>query len=119
VSTTKNAGINWMKRALAIAREAEAAPGKNPIGCVNVENGRIIGEACNEVDLRHDATAHAEILVIGRAGEKLKCNELREAVLYPPSRAGCAPWPPSGPRSAASSTVPVVMMCTKLATRRR
>jgi tRNA(adenine34) deaminase len=73
---------DWMRRALAIAREAEAAPGKNPIGCVIVLNGRIIAEACNEVDLRHDATAHAEILAMGRAGKTLQCNELRNAVLY-------------------------------------
>jgi tRNA(adenine34) deaminase len=80
--SAKNTDVDWMKRALAIAREAEAAPGKNPIGCVIVRDGRIIGEACNEVDQRHDATAHAEILAMGRAGETLKCNELREAVLY-------------------------------------
>jgi tRNA(adenine34) deaminase len=77
-----NVGAEWMKRALAIAREADAAPGKNPIGCVIVLNGRVIGEACNEVDLRHDATAHAEILAMRRAGKKLECNELRDAVLY-------------------------------------
>jgi hypothetical protein len=67
--------------ALAIAREA-AAPGKHPIGSVIVLNGRAIGEACNEVDLRHDATAHAEILAMRRGGQRLKCNELRDAVLY-------------------------------------
>ena len=41
-----------------------------------------LGEACNEVDLRHDATAHAEILAMGRAGATLQCNELRGAALY-------------------------------------
>jgi tRNA(adenine34) deaminase len=44
--------------------------------------GQAIGEACNEVDLRHDATAHAEILAMGRAGAKPKSNELTDAVLY-------------------------------------
>jgi tRNA(adenine34) deaminase len=80
--SSKNTDVEWMKRALAIAHEADAAPGKNPIGCVIVQNGRIIGEACNEVGLRHDATAHAEILAMRRAGETLKCNELRDVVLY-------------------------------------
>ena len=79
---SSNTDVDWMRRALAIARETDAAPGKNPIGCVIVLNGRIIGEACNEVDLRHDATAHAEILAMGRAGAALQCNELRDAVLY-------------------------------------
>jgi tRNA(adenine34) deaminase len=76
------ADTDWMKRALSLAREAEATPGKNPIGCVIVLNGRIIAEACNEVDLRHDATAHAEILAMRRAGRALQCNELSDAVLY-------------------------------------
>lgn len=73
---------DWMRRALVLAREAEATPGQNPIGCVIVLSGRIISEACNEVDIRHDATAHAEIVAIRRAGENLKCDELRGAVLY-------------------------------------
>ena len=72
----------WMKRAIALAREGEGEPGKNPIGCVIVRDGQVIGEACNEVDLRHDATAHAEILAMGRARARLKCNELTDAVLY-------------------------------------
>ena len=77
-----DADIHWMKRALALARDGEAEPGKNPIGCVIVRQGVMIGEACNEVDLRHGATAHAEILAMGRAGAKLNCNELTGAVLY-------------------------------------
>lgn len=74
--------MTWMRRALALAREAEGEPGKNPIGCVIVRDGKVIGEGCNEVDLRHDATAHAEIVSMRRAGEKLRCEELRDAVLY-------------------------------------
>jgi tRNA(adenine34) deaminase len=73
---------NWMNRAIALAREGEARDGTNPIGCVIVRDGKVIGEGCNEVDLRHDATAHAEIVSMRRAGEKLGCHELRDAVLY-------------------------------------
>jgi tRNA(adenine34) deaminase len=74
--------MTWMRRAVALAQDAEGQPGKNPIGCVIVRDGVVIGEGCNEVDLRHDATAHAEIVSMRRAGEKLQCNELRGAVLY-------------------------------------
>jgi tRNA(adenine34) deaminase len=74
--------IAWMKRAIVLAREGEAGPGKNPIGCVIVRDGEVVGEGSNEVALRHDATAHAEIVSMRRAGEKLKCHELRDAVLY-------------------------------------
>lgn len=77
-----DADATWMKRAIALAREGEVGAGKNPIGCVIVRNGRVIGEGSNEVNLRHDATAHAEIVSMRRAGEKLQCHELRDAVLY-------------------------------------
>lgn len=55
---------------------------QEPIGCVIVRDGQVIGEACNEVDLRHDATAHAEVLAMRRAGETLQSKELGGAVLY-------------------------------------
>jgi tRNA(adenine34) deaminase len=72
----------WMQRAIALARQADAARGQNPIGCVIVRDGKIVGEGCNEVDLRHDATAHAEIVSMRRAGVALQCDELRGATLY-------------------------------------
>lgn len=72
----------WMRRAIALAREAGAHAGKNPIGCVIVRDGAVIGEGGNEVGLRHDATAHAEIVSMRRAGQLLRCHELRGATLY-------------------------------------
>ncbi len=72
----------WMQRAIDLARRAGAETGKNPIGCVIVLDGREIAEGANEVDLRHDPTAHAEIVAMRRAGHKLACHELRGAVLY-------------------------------------
>lgn len=74
--------IAWMQRAIALAKQGNAEPGKNGIGCVIVLDGEVIGEGCNEVELRHDATAHAEILSMRRAGQRLDCQELRGAVLY-------------------------------------
>jgi tRNA(adenine34) deaminase len=72
----------WMRRAIELAREGNADPGTNGIGCVIVRNGEMIGEGCNEVALRHDATAHAEIVSMRRAGQRLESPELRDAVLY-------------------------------------
>src|ERR1700733_12236916 len=72
----------WMRRAITLARQGNAEPGKNGIGCVIVRNGEVIGEGCNEVELRHDATAHAEIVSMRRAGQRLECQELRGTVLY-------------------------------------
>ena len=74
--------FTWMRRAISLARAAASQPGMNPIGCIIVRDGKVIGEGCNEVDLRHDATAHAEIVSMRRAGQTLQCQELRDAVLY-------------------------------------
>src|SRR3984885_6948062 len=74
--------LRWMRRAMELARQGEACAGTSPIGCVLVRDGTVIAEACNEVDLLHDPTAHAEIVAIRRAGEHLGNPELRGAVLY-------------------------------------
>src|SRR4051794_17787300 len=72
----------WMRRAIELAREGEAVEGANPIGCVIVRDGKVLAEGFNEVDMRCDATAHAEIVAMRRAGEALGTFELRGATLY-------------------------------------
>jgi tRNA(adenine34) deaminase len=72
----------WMQRAIGLARKGNAEPGMNGIGCVIVLDGEPVGEGCNEVELRHDPTAHAEVVSMRRAGQRLNCDELRGAVLY-------------------------------------
>jgi tRNA(adenine34) deaminase len=72
----------FMQRAIELARDGDLTPGKNPIGCMIVRDGKILAEGCNEVDARCDPTAHAEILNIRRACEKLGVTELRGATLY-------------------------------------
>ena len=74
--------VTWMRRAIGLAREAETEPGKNPIGCVIVRDGEVIGEGCNEVDLRHDPSAHAEIVSMRQAGQTLASDQMRGAVMY-------------------------------------
>ncbi len=71
-----------MRRALAVAARGAATPGGTGIGCVIVRDGRVLAEAHNEVALRHDPTAHAEIVAIRRACEALGEDELRGAALY-------------------------------------
>jgi tRNA(adenine34) deaminase len=62
----------YMRRAIALGGQN---PG-SPIGCVIVLGGEIVGEGYNEVDGRHDPTAHAEIVAIlamvasGRGGTR-------------------------------------------------
>ncbi len=72
----------WMRRAIELARQGAVRAGANPIGCVIVRYGVLIAEGMNEVDQRHDPTAHAEIVTMRRAGEKLLTHELRDTTLY-------------------------------------
>jgi tRNA(adenine34) deaminase len=70
--------IHWMKPPIALAREGEAALGKNPIGYVIVCDEQAMGEACNEVDVRHDATAHAEFSRWAKIGHGADREDVRE-----------------------------------------
>jgi tRNA(adenine34) deaminase len=70
-----------MRRALDLAREAEAA-GEVPVGCVVVTDSEIIGEARNSpIDLL-DPTAHAEMLAIRQAAFAAGNYRLTDVTLY-------------------------------------
>ena len=56
-----------MSRAISLARSVLDKPGTSPIACVIVMNGKIVAEAVNEVGLRHDPTAHGEMVAMRRA----------------------------------------------------
>ena len=60
----------YMQAALEEAKKA-AELGEVPIGAVIVRDGEIISCGHNEVELRRDPTAHAEMLAIRRASEVL------------------------------------------------
>ena len=70
-----------MNRAIALAKEA-ASEGEIPVGAVVVLNGEIIGEGKNACERLHDATAHAEILAIKQAAERLNDWRLGGCSLY-------------------------------------
>ncbi len=70
-----------MKEALALAKEA-AERGEVPVGAVIVCNGKIIAAAHNEKETNMDATAHAEVVAIRRASEKLGRWRLSDCELY-------------------------------------
>jgi tRNA(adenine34) deaminase len=72
----------FMRRAIDLARQAAATPGASPIGCVIVLDGAVIGEGHNEVDMRPDPTAHAEMVAIRRAAARLGRSDLSRATLY-------------------------------------
>ena len=74
--------LRFMARAYDLARKGDKTDGASPIGCVIVMDGEVIAEGHNEVGLRHDPTAHAEMVAIRRAGASLEREELSGATLY-------------------------------------
>ncbi|MGH8224742.1 MAG: tRNA adenosine(34) deaminase TadA [Gammaproteobacteria bacterium] len=71
----------WMRRALRLARRADAA-GEVPVGAVVVCNGRLLGAAANAPIALHDPSAHAEMLALRRAAGRMRNYRLPGATLY-------------------------------------
>jgi tRNA(adenine34) deaminase len=78
----ENQDIDLMRLAIKRALIGRATPGGAEVGAVLVASGKVLCEAFNEGESRHDATAHAEMVVIRRAGEILKKSDLRGYTLY-------------------------------------
>jgi tRNA(adenine34) deaminase len=70
-----------MRRALALARRAEAA-GEVPVGAVVVQNGEVIGEGWNQPIRAHDPSAHAEMVAMRAAAAHLRNYRLPGTTLY-------------------------------------
>jgi tRNA(adenine34) deaminase len=70
-----------MEAALRLARAA-AVREEVPVGAVVIAEGEILGEAHNETVHRRDPTAHAELLVLQRALERVGEDRLLWATLY-------------------------------------
>ncbi|RJS93714.1 tRNA adenosine(34) deaminase TadA [Salinisphaera sp. Q1T1-3] len=71
----------WMRQALALAEQAEAA-GEVPVGAVVVRDGVCIGRGHNQPIAAGDATAHAEIVAIRDACRYADNYRLPGATLY-------------------------------------
>jgi len=70
-----------MLAALEQARAAQAA-GEVPVGAVVVMDGAVIGTGFNASISSHDPTAHAEILALRDAANRLGNYRLPDCVLY-------------------------------------
>lgn len=74
---------DYMRQALSLAVTAAAAD-EIPVGCLIVDpaNETVIAATYNLSQHSQDATAHAEILAIREACQKLNQNRLREMDMY-------------------------------------
>jgi len=71
-----------MQLALAEA-QAAAARGDVPVGAVLVDDeGHVLAAAGNRVEISHDPTAHAEMLVLRAGAARLGAARLAECDLY-------------------------------------
>jgi tRNA(Arg) A34 adenosine deaminase TadA len=78
-----------MEEAARLAREGVRNGEGGPFGAVVVEDGRILGAACNRVVAAHDPTAHAEILAIREACRARGAVHLEGCTIY----TTCEPCP--------------------------
>ena len=71
----------YMREALAEAAQA-AGEGEVPVGAVIVKDGQIIARAHNTIETARRSSAHAEMLAIDAAEEKLGAKWLSGATMY-------------------------------------
>jgi len=71
----------YMRQAIELAEQA-GEHGDVPIGAVVVRGEEVIGAAGNERELRADPTAHAELLALRQAAERLGGWRIEEATVY-------------------------------------
>lgn len=71
----------WMKQALALARQAELA-GEVPVGAVVVLDNQCIGMGYNQLITRSDPSAHAEVVAIRAAAQHCQNYRLPGSTLY-------------------------------------
>lgn len=77
----RNHDIYWMQQALFHAEET-ALKGEIPVGAVLIDNNGLLAAAGNSPILHKDPSAHAEMLVIRSAAERLDNYRLTGTTLY-------------------------------------
>src|SRR5580765_548133 len=79
----------FMARAIQLAIENVRSGQGGPFGAVIVKDGNVIAEGANSVTAANDPTAHAEVVAIRQACQKLGLFELKNCDLY----TSCEPCP--------------------------
>ena len=79
----------FMRTALRLALRQMRANHGGPFGAVVVRRGKIVGRGWNQVTSTNDPTAHAEMVAIRAAGQRLKTFRLDDCELY----TSCEPCP--------------------------
>ncbi len=73
--------IRWMEYAISLAAKAEAL-GEVPVGAVIIKEGAILGEGFNQPITASDPTAHAEIVALRQAANRIQNYRLIDSTIY-------------------------------------
>lgn len=79
----------FMRHAIGLAQSGIDGNSGGPFGAIVVKDGQIIGEGCNRVTSTNDPTAHAEVVAIRDACERLQAFQLEGCTIY----TTCEPCP--------------------------
>jgi len=79
----------FMARAIQLSLDNVSSGRGGPFGAVIAKDGNVVAEAANQVTATNDPTAHAEVLAIRQACQKLGFFELKGCDLY----TSCEPCP--------------------------
>jgi guanine deaminase len=80
---------NFMQKAVELSIENVEKKGGGPFGAVIVKDGQIFAEGSNSVTINKDPTAHAEVVCIRNACQKLGSFDLSGFDMY----TSCYPCP--------------------------
>lgn len=72
---------DYMRHALELASQSQAA-GEVPVGAVVVKDGEIVGRGFNAPISRHDPSAHAEMMALRDAAQRLGNYRLVDCELF-------------------------------------
>ena len=79
----------WIDRAVHLAQEGMLRGDGGPFGALVVDGREVIGQAWNQVLVRKDPTAHAEVLAIREAAARQASPHLHGCLLF----TSCEPCP--------------------------
>ena len=79
----------FMERAIELSKQGMQSGRGGPFGCVVVLGDEIVREGCNKVTSSNDPTAHAEVVAIRAACEKLGTYQLPDCEVF----TSCEPCP--------------------------
>ena len=81
--------LKYIQEAIELSRKGITGNEGGPFGCVIVKGDEVIGRGWNRVTSSHDPTAHAEVVAIRDACEKLGHHQLEGCEVY----TSCEPCP--------------------------